>query len=1068
MSTFSAAQIAHVLGQPAPTAEQTAVIEAALEPMLVIAGAGSGKTETMAARVVYLVANDLLAPSEILGLTFTRKAASELSVRIRARLQRLARHTGAVDISADNRPRIATYNSYAAGIVTDHGLRLGIDPDATLLSAAGRYQIAEDVVATWPHDLHTTSAVSTVTAAVADLAAQLGEHGLQPQQAAARMEKLAQIIEAKDEDSGARKPGPKAEIGKVIAALRTRSQLMELVVEFDRRKRAAGVVDFTDQVRMAATIAQQVPAVGQSERAQYRAVLLDEYQDTSIAQVDLLRALFGAGHPVTAVGDPNQAIYGWRGAAAGTLLEFPHDFPPRYGTGRIEHLSTAWRNDLTILSAANRLAAPLRTQNVTSLHPRPGAGPGHVQIHYAETRTEETTFIAEVLQQAWRPGETSAAVLCRKRSHFGAIEESLTRAGIPCEIVGLSGLLATAEVADVRAAMQVAHDPSRGEAMMRLLTGPSVNLGAADLQVLSDWSKRQARNAATASAGPAPDDGREAAEESSLVEAVDRLPGRDWASHSGRRLSDSARRRLQHLAGVIRQVRAVLHLSVPEVVTTTEYALGLDIEVVAAVAGSAAHARRHLDAFATAAAEYAAGTLGSPTVGGFLAYLEIADEQERGLEVVAAEPDPEAVQIMTVHAAKGLEWDWVAVPGMSMGDFPSLTSVPGPDKPVTDSGWLTSIGALPYLLRGDADSLPPLAAEEALTHRDMAQAREEFRAAEGQRQLYEERRLAYVALTRARQHLLLTGAFWASQSKPRRVSPFLTELASLPGADLSSMPGCRLPQHSAHETNPNTEQEEPIAWPQAAPTIGAQWQDLWASAQEHQRHRPVANLTGVSHQGRQWWREAELLLAERDRAGDLDPGRPGHLSASAVVALANDPEAFELSRRRPIPRQPSVQARRGTQFHAWVEQHFGSQALLDWEEMPGAEDESVGSDAELRQLQQAFLASRWANATPVGIETDIETPVDGVMVRCRIDAVFATDAGVHIVDWKTGTPPRDPHTLRSRQMQLALYRIAWSRLHQTPLEAIQASLVYVATGETVDAGPLTEEDVREVLRTFGQ
>src|SRR5699024_7870833 len=131
-----------------------------------------------------------------------------------------------------------------------------------------------------------------------------------------QMETMAQRIEAKDEDPRARTPGPKADVRAVIESLRTRGQLMDLVAEFTRRKRAAGVVDFTDQVRMAATLAQQVPEVGRSERSLYRVVLLDEYQDTSIAQVDLLRALFGSGHPVTAVGDPNQAIYGWRGAAA--------------------------------------------------------------------------------------------------------------------------------------------------------------------------------------------------------------------------------------------------------------------------------------------------------------------------------------------------------------------------------------------------------------------------------------------------------------------------------------------------------------------------------------------------------------------------------------------------------------------------------------------------------------------------------------------------------------------------------------------------------------------------------
>src|SRR5699024_10509995 len=130
---------------------------------------------------------------------------------------------------------------------------------------------------------------------------------------------------------------------------------------------------------------------------------------------------------------------------------------------------------------------------------------------------------------------------------------------------------------------------------------------------------------------------REAAEEASLVEAADRLPPQRWTSPGGHRLSASARERLTHLAGVIRQVRSVMHLSVPDVTTATEQALGLDIEVVAAVPGNVAHARRHLDACTAAAADDTAGARDAPTLGGFLAYLDVAAEHERGLEVVAAE-----------------------------------------------------------------------------------------------------------------------------------------------------------------------------------------------------------------------------------------------------------------------------------------------------------------------------------------------------------------------------------------------------------------------------------------------
>ncbi|WP_022917596.1 ATP-dependent helicase [Ruania albidiflava] len=1063
-TTWSADAIADALGQPRPTPEQTAVIEADLEPMLVVAGAGSGKTETMAARVVYLVANQLVRPSEILGLTFTRKAASELSVRIRSRLRRLARAGVSRPDAVEDQPRIATYNSYAAGIVTDHALRIGVDPDATLIGDAGRYQLADDVVRTWPDDLDTTAAVSTVVDAVAALAAELSEHGRSPGEAAAEIDRLIRSLTEKEDEPG-KKPGMRAAVRRVVESLSTRRALMDLVAAFTARKQTDGVVDFGDQVRLAATIAAQVDDVGAGEQTRYRAVLLDEYQDTSIAQVQMLRALFGDGHPVTAVGDPNQAIYGWRGAAAGTLLDFPDAFPGPDGPARTVNLSTAWRNDLAILRAANHLAAPLRTEAVAELAARPDAGGGSVQARYTETHLEEAEQIAVYLGQRWASG-ASAAVLCRRRAQFVAIEQALTAAGLPCQVVGLAGLLSTPEVADVRAALQVAHDPSRGDAMMRLLTGPSVHLGAVDLQVLADWSRTQASawtrpgaDESTANREDAEGSGaeelpqvREAVEEASLVEAVDRLPRPEWHSPRGRSLSEAARARLQRLAEAIRTVRALTHLSVPELITATEQALELDIEVLAATPGSAGHARRHLDAFTAAGADFADGS-GAPTLGAFLAYLDVAEDEERGLEVLEAEPDPQAIQIMTVHAAKGLEWDCVVVAGLNMGDFPALQHTPAEDKPVTSGGWLTPIGTLPYPLRGDAASLPELQAEEAATHTEMESALAQFRLEEGQRLLQEERRLAYVALTRARHELLLTGSFWAAQTRPKRPSPFLTELVR---ADLVETAG--LPDASEHEQNPAGPAGQNATWPEPAAAVGQQWDRVWQDA-------GAGVLPGVSAQAQQWWQDAELLLAERDRAAAQTTDRPAHLSASAVVALAEDPAAFRRNRRRPVPRQPSVQARRGTRFHAWLEQYFGSRALLDWEALPGADDDLAGEDAALAELQQAFLASEWAHAHPIGVEVDIETPVRSVMVRCRIDAVFATDDGVHIVDWKTGAPPQDARTLRSRRMQLALYRLAWSRLHQVPLENIQASFVYVGARETISSGEITEAEIDEVLAT---
>lgn len=1061
--TVSAAQIADVLGQHPPTDEQSAVIEAPLEPLLVVAGAGSGKTETMAARVVYLVANNLVPPGEVLGLTFTRKAAAELSMRIRTRLHQLASAGVGPGVSLEDQPRIATYNSYAATLLTDHALRLGLDPDAQLISDAGRFQLADDIVRSWPDDLETGYTPGTVVDAVTSLAGELSEHDLEPARAAHALRSMAQDLLDVDGRMV-------TEVSDIAVSLELRARLMALVAEFNARKAARGVVDFGDQVRMAARIAQQVPRVGALERSRYPVVLLDEYQDTSVAQVQMLRALFGQGHPVTAVGDPNQAIYGWRGAAAGTLLSFPEQFPTVAGApAPVAPLSTAWRNDHAILAVANRIAEPLRSgaaaELVPPLRPAPAAGTGTVLARMAETIEDEAATIAELLTTYWSDdprAPASAAVLCRKRSQFPVIEEALLAAGLPCQVVGLGGLLATAEVADIRSALTVAHDPSRGDAMMRLLTGPSVHLGAADLAVLSAWAAVQARprraDGATGQDATTRSEGEHVLEDderASLVEAVDTLPPRTWTAAGGRRLSDTARERLARLAGQIRQIRSLTHLDMADLVTSTEQVLGLDIEVLAHVPGSVAHARRNLDAFTHAAASFSSGSE-EPTLGAFLTYLDAVEEEERGLDLMVAEPDPTAIQIMTVHAAKGLEWDTVVVAGMNTGDFPAVA----PDSQGTyrDTGWLTNPRTLPYSMRGDTDWLPGLPVEGAGTVREVREARTEFCGAEGRRLLGEERRLAYVALTRAKHVLILTGAFWGLRKRVSTPSVFLSSLIDAELADT----GGHWPTGSSHVDNPRTAIDQVVTWPRPARAAAQAWEELWEQRAEHQD--PAEDAAAVATpRAAGWWEDAELLLAERNLTRKSRLPRPEHLSASAMVELARDADAFWRHRRRPVPRKPSSAARRGTEFHAWVEQYFGARTLLDWEALPGAED--LTSDAGAAELQEAFLASPWAAMAPIAVEVDIETLIAGVAIRCRIDAVFRDGQGVHIVDWKTGSPPADPAARDAAQVQLGLYRLAWSRLHGVPLDTVRASLHYVAQNRTITAGDLSETELEELLGT---
>lgn len=1074
VAQISARKIAEHLRMPPPTDEQVAVIEAAPdEPLLVVAGAGSGKTETMAARVVWLVANKHVEPEQILGLTFTRKAAGELATRVRARLRQL-REAGlfADELLPHERalatPTIMTYNAYAARLVSEHALRLGVEPDAITLSEAGQWQLVHEIINNWPDDLQITAAESTAIKAVLDLAGSCAEHLISPAEVGDYLRAQADRLEILAGDEKLR-----VDERKLRDRWRERANLIPVVERYIARKRADNLLDFSDQVSLIAALVRHDPQIGAGERERFGAVLLDEYQDTSHAQVTLLSGLFDTGHPVTAVGDPLQAIYGWRGASAGALLRFPHVFPARdKDSGKLRpaahtNLTIAWRNDEAILAAANKIAAPLLLNagasesgdvSVKKLRARPNAGPGRVEACFLETSELEAQKIAEFMAQQRgttskpRSRPVSAAVLCRTRSQFDAIMAALIAADVPVEVVGLGGLLNTPEVTDVVAMLQAMHDPSRGDALIRLLTNPRWQLGIKDLHALSRWARKLAG---------------EDRDERSIIDALDELSGRATWPTTGPEISPAGRERFAEFGAQLRQLRSRTGLRLVELVAEVERALLFDIEFAIDPVRSA-QSLHHLEQFREVAARYeSTGGMGAPvTLGGFLDWLEVASAEERGLPVTNVEPSDDAVQLLTVHAAKGLEWDVVAVSGLIEGTFPSCKPPKDPQKPVKDSGWLSGWGELPYELRGDADGLPVFQGDGAADVKAFKELVEEFHIDCGEYQLAEERRLAYVAFTRARHALFLTGAWWVNERKsPANPSRFLTALVRSGAADGA------LPVESENDSNPLQDVEHTAQWPQqqmderraAIIESANRVQALLDAGSELE----IVTTNPASDEIATWQRHADLLLAEeraaaaQERAVDL----PEHLSASALVSLVQDAREFALMRRRPIPQQPTTRSRLGTAFHSWVEQLYGTPVLVDLDDLPGAQ--TAVEDSDLAALQEVFANSAWAQRQPIALEVDIDTPVAETTIRCRIDAVFQEpDGRTLIVDWKTGAPPKiGSQTHRERSVQLAIYRLAWARLHEVEVENIDAVFVHVSPTEIteVHALPLTDAQIAEIL-----
>ncbi|WP_433387520.1 ATP-dependent helicase [Micromonospora sp. KLBMP9576] len=1103
---YTPVELAKLLGLPVPTREQAAIIAAPVEPLLVVAGAGSGKTETMAARVLWLVANSYVRPEQVLGLTFTRKAAGELAHRVRTRLDQLVRRLGRrgrdpLDDPLAGEPTVSTYHSYAGRIVTEHGLRAGYEPSTRLLTEASRWQLVDLLVRNYDGDMSGVDRMpSTVTDAVLALAGELDEHLVDPDALAAWTGRFYAEVQAR--------PGRVyADVRKALHLQRTRLKLLPLVRAYARRKEDFEAMDFADQLARAARVARDHPAVGAIERDRYRVVLLDEYQDTSHAQVVLLNALFGGGHPVTAVGDPCQSIYGWRGASAGTLDRFPAEFARTGGTpAEVLTLTTSWRNRPEILGVANALATPLRAAGarVPELHaamsvrdPVPhrsarGAAGGTVHCALLRTYADEADWIADSVLNAWRgaarmpgvlpehipvPQRPTTAVLVRLRSQIPAIESALRERGLPVEVVGLGGLLDTPEVRDVVCTLRVLADPTDGAALLRLLTGARWRIGPRDLVALHRRAKAIAAARRKLADDGTPEITPDLLDEATLVEALaDPGPAQAYSAEGYARLRAYGRE--------LGLLRYRLDQSLPELIADIERTIGLDVEVAVRAgrdgAGDAGLARGHLDALGDVAARFS-GETPSATLSGFLAYLAAAEDEERGLTPGEVEVVEGAVQILTAHAAKGLEWDVVAVAGLTRGVWPG---------PVRNSDhWLGGLGVLPFPLRGDADGLPELGLAEAEDQRGVARALEDFTDAWRAHDEREERRLAYVAVTRPRRLLLCSGYWWGEGTKRSRGPSVL--LREVHDACLAARAGHLVdewaPEPPGDAVNPTTEVVLRAEWP--ADPLGASRPTLAEAAALVRRSltggdaagRPPAGAEGArgsaadgddAGQGPQgavddpdvarWRREADLLLAERAeltrQSGAVEVALPGQLSVTQLVALRRDPAALARALRRPLPTEPNPYARRGTAFHTWLEQRFGADRLLDLDELPGAADADAAPDEALAELQERFLASEWADRVPVEVEVPFATVIARVVVRGRMDAVFARPGGrFDVVDWKTGRQPVGP-AADVAAVQLAVYRLAWAELAGVPVERVGAAFHYVRDGVTVRPADLLDAD----------
>ncbi|MBS1905702.1 MAG: ATP-dependent helicase [Actinobacteria bacterium] len=1141
---MAATDISAALGLPTPTLAQQRVIEAPPTPALVVAGAGSGKTETMSGRVVWLVANGHVERDEILGLTFTRKAAGELAERIALRLDRIDEYgrrgllphlpeivrTGALDRvraatspaqratvqrevlddlavrfgtgwdptaprdAADLiiRPRVSTYNAFADGIVREHAAHIGRDPDSAMLSQSASWLIARAVVlrADIPGLDEVDRSLNGVIDAVQRLAGDVLDHRVD-------LDAMVRIAVGQADDFAPYTGN--ADVAKAVANLGTMPILADLVREYIAEKGRRGVLDFADQVGGAFDIVQASPEVRAELRAQHRVVLLDEYQDTSVIQTRFLAALFQGG-AVMAVGDPHQSIYGWRGASADNLYAFGRTFAAEPQRAETYSLMTSWRNDERILDVANRVLQPLQRPglDVPALEPRPGSGRGAVDVRFRETVDDEAAAVAEWFAERRAAHDEAAAggpqdarrhtgaILFRSKRHMQTFAGALAARGIPHRILGLGGLLATPEVVDVVSALRVIHDPTAGSALIRLLVGPRFAIGVADMAALYDLARELAvRDGALV---PLTDElkqrlrsSRGADEAVSIVDAVDFLRTARDDYRLLERISPTGRARLRSAGEMLERLRRAAGQPILELIRTIEAELRLDIELaVNETRGPARVAATQLRAFGDEVRAFLVAD-DRGTISSLLAWLDKAEMTDE-LMPRTEPPEPGVVQLLTIHGSKGLEWDAVAVVRLVEDELPGRIS--------DAQGWF-GFGVVPFALRGDADALPrftwdPHSAREAAgddpRKREKAAldslaagitkayprggALRRFKDDYRDYQRAEERRLAYVAVTRARTDLLLTGSHWSGQKSMRTPSPYLLEAIEALGLD-------PLPDPES-EDNPYEGAARTSIWPMDP--LGGRRERVVAAADAVRRAMADPHPPAPSE-------ELERLLAERAaRRRGVVADAPTRVPASRFKDYVTDYAGTIRALTRPMPERPYRQTRLGTLFHAWVEHRSGTvgmgtsldDGLWDLDDdlvgpgTGGAAAGDVGAGAEiapadaedLARLREIFERSEWAPLRPIAVEIEIDfaLPVtegdlrraqepDARIVICKLDAVYRReDRGgrIEIVDWKTGRPPATAAEREERMLQLALYRLAYHRRFGVPLDEIDVALFYVA------------------------
>jgi len=936
-------------------------------PLLVVAGAGTGKTQVITRRIAWLIATRRAKPSEILALTFTEKAAAEMQVRV----DQLVPY-GYTDTT------IGTFHAFGDRLIREYALELGLPSDIRVLSRAETVIFLREHLFAFELERYRPLGDPTrFLGALATLFSRCKDEDVSVEAYAAHVARLAAAAAAAPDDAVLAEEAARQH--ELAAAYARYQQLLE----------ANGCIDFGDQVALALRLVRSSPAARAEIQARFRYVLVDEFQDTNRAQSELVSIVADRHRNLTVVGDDDQSIYRFRGAAISNIL----GFRDRYRSARTVVLRRNYRSRPAILEAARRLVrfndpdrlevqAGISKQLIAERGIDPAGRTVRLETHPSghDEADRIATEIAGRIAAGTAPRDI--AILVRANSHADPILRALDGAGVPWRFSGTSGLYARPEVRRLLAFLRAIADLGSSVDVYGVATGEPYHLGGEDLTAIMNSARRRNRTLWE------------------VLEELDRQPGI-------LRISPASRAAASRLVADLRELSTVAHeRPAGEVLygflRTTGTLSRLAAEATVGAEEQLRNVARFFDIVRSQASLLADDR--ATFVAGHLQTLIDAGDDPATADL---DPDSDAVAVLTVHKAKGLEFPIVYLPGLVAGRFP----IPG---------------------RRDALALPAVLVDAV-------------DAADEEVQLREERRLFYVAMTRARDELVLSHAVDYGGVGVRRLSPFVLEALDLPptAVDPAARPALALDRIEAAAALPGPVRLATGRGPSDEPlTLSFSGIDAYLSCPLKYKFSNVVRVPVPPHHAMIYGSAIHRAVQEfhrRHARGEVMTD--DELGAAFEAAWTNEgflsrehEDARLAAGRETLRRFRAAQLEPGAIIPAYVEREFSF--ALGGDRIRGRWDRVDIEPAE------GDDAGRGASIGDVPPSADTVAPTLELTGRERVT----------ITDYKT-SDVRDPGKARQRareSLQLQIYAMAYESISGRLPDAVQ--LHFLDTGITGRVG----------------